>query len=168
MTTADDILAHYGIKGMRWGVRRSQAQLDLIDSHTGHRTPIRYNPKKATVERNADGSLKITASSAREHRKIQKQIDRHPSQDHQNASAAMAKAKKGGTKSLSNKELQDLITRMNLEKQYSQVVPPSGKSKALKAGGKFAGDVLVNVGKQQATKVLNDQATKVVAQVLKK
>lgn len=25
---AEDILAHYGIKGMRWGVRRSQAQLD--------------------------------------------------------------------------------------------------------------------------------------------
>jgi hypothetical protein len=28
MTTTEDVLEHYGIKGMRWGVRRSRQQID--------------------------------------------------------------------------------------------------------------------------------------------
>jgi len=76
-----DILAHYGIKGMKWGVRRSQAQLD--------------------------------AASA----------------DAQSAAAAREKIKKnrGSTKSLSNKELQDMITRMNLEQQYANLASKNSK-----------------------------------------
>lgn len=77
MTTVDDILAHHGIKGMRWGVRRSEKQL-----HSGKGTNV--------------------------------------SEDHANAAAAKAKVKKHGVKSLSNKELQDVINRMNLEQSYAR------------------------------------------------
>jgi hypothetical protein len=47
----------------------------------------------------------------------------HPvSEDHVNAEAAKAHAKKnGGIAALSNKELQDVITRKNLEKQYNEL-----------------------------------------------
>lgn len=116
----DDVLSHFGIKGMHWGVKKSS-------------TPMHS-----------------------------------PSTDHASATAAKAKAKKGGTKTLSNKELQDLITRMNLEQQYSRLVPPSGKSRLLKAGAKFAGDILIGVGKSQVTKLANDQATQLVGSFLKK
>ena len=120
MTTVDEVLAHLGIKGMRWGVRRSRSQID------------------------------------------------GGSEDHRNAAAARAKAKKGGVKALSNKELQDLVNRMNLEQQYSRVVPPSRGKRVMTSGAKFAGDVLVSVGKQQVTKIASDHATKVVGQLLKK
>lgn len=113
--TADDVLEHFGVKGMKWGVRK-----------------------------NRSGSA---------------------SEDAQRADAARKKIKTGGgTKALSNKELQDLVTRMNLEQQYKKLTPPP-KSSAAK---KFVTDILVNVGKQQASKVVSDLATKQVAEAMKK
>lgn len=71
-------LAHYGIKGMKWGVRRA-------DSSSG-------------------GTSKPEASS-----------------DSKMASAAQSKINQGGVRSVSNHELQLLVNRMNLERQYSQL-----------------------------------------------
>jgi 2'-5' RNA ligase len=119
MSDDTDGLTHYGIRGMKWGIRRSKKQLDA-------------------------------------------------STDHQVAETARAKARKGGVKTLSNAELKTLVDRMNLEQQYARVVPPSTGAKFTRAGGKFAGEVLVNVGKQQATKIVNDQATRLVASAFKK
>jgi 2'-5' RNA ligase len=78
------VLEHYGVKGMKWGVR------------------------------NADGG---GAPS------------RAVSDDHKTAVAAQRKISSGGTKTLSNKELQTLLTRMNLERQYSTMMGPPQKSK---------------------------------------
>jgi 2'-5' RNA ligase len=118
---ADKFLAHFGVKGMRWGVRKDRSG----GGHGG-------------------------------------------SDDHNNATAARAKAKKGGVKSLSNKELQDMITRMNLEQQYVRLAPPSKGAIIMRKGSQVVGEILIGVGKSQATKLLNDQATKLVAQALKK
>lgn len=55
-----------------------------------------------------------------------------PSSDDAKAAAdAKAKIKVGGTKVLSNKDLQSLVTRMNLEQQYSRL-SSADKSRARK------------------------------------
>lgn len=115
-----DYLEHFGVKGMRWGVRK------VSDHSSG------------------------------------------ASEDHVNATIARIKAKKGGTKALSNKELQDLITRMNLEQQYVKVVPPSKSAKFTRAGAKVVGEILLGVGKSQVTKIANDHATKLISKAFKK
>lgn len=122
--TAEDavtyVLSHYGIKGMRWGVRR---------------------------RRGADGLVEKSA-------------------DTQNAEKARAKVgKKGNTDALSNKELQDLVTRMNLERQFSTL---TAQNKKPNPALKFVADTLVNVGKQQAQKIAQDQLAQLVAKQLKK
>lgn len=113
----DAYLEHFGVKGMKWGVRRA--------STSASKPPA--------------------------------------SEDATRAAMAKTKLKAGGTKALSTKELQDLVTRMNLEQQFARLQPPSKTKQALG----FVSDVLVSVGKQQVTKLATDQAAKLVEKALK-
>lgn len=124
----DDVLEHYGIKGMRWGVRRSDEQLARA---RGRR---KKSGKPVTPTKKSED-----AAAAEESRK---------------------KAKKGGVESLSNQELQQLNTRLNLEQQYTKLAGPSNRKTA---GAKFAKELAVNVGKQQATRLANEQVAKTLA-----
>jgi len=107
------IIAHYGVKGMRWGVRKSE------------------------------GTSEVSEDAAK-------------------AAGAAVKAKTKGKQALSNDEMQALVTRMNLEKQLSSLTPATRTQK----GAKFAGNLLVNVGKQQAQMLVNDQVNKQVKKAL--
>lgn len=93
----EDILKHFGIKGMRWGIRRDNpgATTSGGGSHVGNVTNL-------------------------------------VSEDHARAAAVTSKIRTGGTKTVSNKELQDVITRMNLEQQYSRL--HSQKTSTLESG----------------------------------
>lgn len=106
-----DILAHYGVKGMRWGV------------------------KKTTTS--------------------------HPdSSDHKTAQSIKLKGRQSGTRALSNKEIQDYMARLNLEKQFRSTTP-SGKITA------FISQLLGGVGRQQITTVANAQASRGIAAALR-
>ena len=89
-------LAHYGVKGMRWGVRRSSSK------STG--------PEEVTLK--TVPGKRVTAQGGR----------RHPaSEDARTAAIYKQKARKSTVDSLSNKELQALVNRMNLEQNYSRL-----------------------------------------------
>lgn len=82
-------LTHYGVKGMKWGVRRSDEQLARTQS----------SPRPQLSE------------------------------DAQNVNRLHAKIATKGTGSLSNQEMRQFLERMNLERQYSQMMSsPPGKS----------------------------------------
>lgn len=74
METADEVLAHFGVKGMKWGIRKDKS------------------------------SSRVTSSDAQKARDAQAIIKRH------------------GTQALDNKDLQHLVTRMNLERQYNNTI----------------------------------------------
>lgn len=88
MSDLDEVLAHYGVKGMKWGVRKNRTG--------GSRPPM--------------------------------------SDDAANAKAARSKVRKGGTKALTNKELQNLVDRMNLEQRYEDL---SVKRSTVSRGQRF-------------------------------
>lgn len=94
--SSEDFLSHYGIKGMKWGVRRSERQLE-----------------KARKRRAAS------------------------SEDSRSAQDAQAKVKKGSVDALSNKELQSMVTRMNLEQQFA-TLNEKANAKTKSAGRQFA------------------------------
>lgn len=96
---ASEFLEHHGIKGQKWGVRRSPKQLQRL--HPG-------------------------------------------SEDFNNKVDINTRSKTSGTHTLSNKELETAIRRMNLEQQYSQL-----SSTKKKSGQGFAGRLLKQQGQQQ-------------------
>jgi hypothetical protein len=109
-------LEHFGIKGMKWGVRRK-------------------NPSSSPTSDDA--------SKAKETLKI---------------------VKKHGTSAVSNKDLQDLVTRMNLEQNYARLT--GTEKKKYFDGKKFTVDIIENIAKKQISSLGNEVATKQIANAL--
>ncbi len=79
------------------------------------------------------------------------------------ARGLQTQVKRGGTQSLSNKDLQDLVTRMNLEKQYSQL---SGQQ--VGQGKRFVTGLLKDSGRELAKNFIVKNAPIGAAWVAKK
>lgn len=110
LSAAEKVLSHYGIKGQKWGVRRTQAQLDAASEDFKRTLSSRSKPSSA----------------------------------------------------LSNQEMQELITRMNLEKQYSQLLASSAVSKQsqsrLSRGAKYATSLVAETANTEVRRVVKGAA----------
>lgn len=91
--TVEDFLAHYGVKGMRWGHRKAESRSSTV-------TVIKTPGKKV---RTSGGH------------------DLPPSADAIRTAKLRQKARASSTHSLSDNELKDLVKRMNLEQQYKDL-----------------------------------------------
>jgi 2'-5' RNA ligase len=95
-----EFLAHYGIKGMRWG-HRKEAPAAVPASAMSH------------VPQGARRKTKIAVQGG----------ENHPAhEDALKVAQAQAKLKKSGPSALSNKELRDMQERLNLERNVTQLV----------------------------------------------
>lgn len=66
----------------------------------------------------------------------------------------------GSTKSLSNAELRQVVERMELERRFTNAEAQSSQASA---GRKFIMDIVIQVGKQQASAYLNKQIASALA-----
>ena len=88
----DDLLNHHGIKGMRWGIRRTQAQL-------GHKPPTEHQ-KRLGKERAAKKAESSPAPQPEDGPRSERNID---------------------AKVVSDQALRDAIARVRLEKEFASL-----------------------------------------------
>lgn len=80
------------------------------------------------------------------------------------ATAAVKKAKSNSVKSLTNEELRTAIQRMQLEQQFNQLRPKG----PVEHGRKFVTQTILQIGKEQTTKIARDQVSTQIGELLKK
>lgn len=95
ITHGNDFLEHYGVKGMKWGQRKN------------HRGPVQASP---TVTRRGKAKVQTSGGQAKK-----------PTGDAIKAAKAQQILKKSGPAALTNRQLKELQTRMNLEKSVKEL-----------------------------------------------
>jgi len=180
----EDELQHWGIPGMRWGVRRYQNKDGSLTKagkkRYGTRTNFervqaakkaaeKYNSKEAKAKRKADA--RAEAEIAKYRKKIGEKDKKDDENDESSDSkpkttsgndAADTKPKKNVLSELSDDDLRVIVNRLNMEKQYRQYMAelhPQTKSVGKKFVEKAFNDVLVPAATQSSRQVLQDQLT---------
>ena len=120
-----DELKHYGIKGMKWGVRRFQNSDGSLTADGKKRYSgdnLKDIQKQVNQGKNVVDGVKKTKTKAAE-KQHEKKIKSDLSQ-------------------MSDKELRDIVNRLNMEERYTQVM----KSRGVETGKSRADKILEYAG----------------------
>lgn len=139
----DSFLEHYGVKGMKWGVRNNGRPEKIV--LTRKKNQFTDNPKTIIAP---SGGRNMPASK-----------------DAKSAARSAQKSKKSSVDALSNAELKSLIARLRLEQEYSTLRTAKAK-RDMSRGKRFAKAVLkfgrTKEGRESA-QVVKDQLSNVTA-----
>lgn len=149
-------IRHYGVKGMKWGVRRKASAL-LSSAGSAARAKRSSMAEARSEKKGMKADAKSAAKAAKVEAKVQKKADkkqefqeklkRPVTEDAVNASKGRDRAGKHGTDALSNKELQSLVTRMNLEQQLANLKDNEKAAKARNSGREYLNDLMKDAGR---------------------
>ena len=174
-TVIDGELVHWGVPGMRWGVRRYQNKDGSLTS-AGKK---RYNSEMAKLR--ADKKVVKTASATKakleklnEERKAaseqkkalfgkkkEKSVDDETKSDETPDARKLMKKKKASK--MTDEELKMVIARMELEKNYKDLIEEvDKKTKRHKNAMGIIEDSIIASGKNIVTQILNQAGSKAV------
>lgn len=124
-------LYHYGILGMKWGVRRTPEQL-------GHRkTKISKNNEKNVQTK----QLVSVQNISKDLGKVVNVLKQHESESVSRKKGQLRESQRKKASEMTNEELQRLIQRMSLEDQYANL-----SSNRIAIGKAYTDEILSGVG----------------------
>lgn len=136
---SDDYLAHYGVLGMKWGVRRTAAQLG--NYVRGKRTQVKRKQSLAKARATREKNRKAAA-------KRQKLLDK-----------GLLSPKK-----MTDAELKAKIERLNLEKEFKKAMAETGND----GGKQYVTNILKKIGENTMTNLGSQAATHIVGEAINK
>lgn len=139
----ENSIYHYGVKGMKWGVRRTPAQL-------GHKVPRRSMSETARI---VAGRAKTGIVKAGNIAKSGVQA----AKEKQNEKAKLS------VKNMTTEELQRRINRLNMEKNYRTLLSEQ-KSAQTSAAQKFVSKQFGNLATKMADKAITKMVDKMFSE----
>lgn len=126
-------LLHYGVLGMKWGVKKARKSSDTVDETRKKSNTQKSNTQKSNTQNsNTKQQSKKFVTKKQKQKQIMEDLN-----------------------SMSDKELRERLNRMQMEQQYIRMMTPE-KSAAKKQVEQF----LINEGRNLASQMLREQIRK--------
>ena len=126
-------LLHYGVLGMKWGVKKARKSSDTVDETRKKSNTQNSNTQKSNTQNsNTKQQSKKFVTKKQRQKQIMEDLN-----------------------SMSDKELRERLNRMQMEQQYIRMMTPE-KSAAKKQVEQF----LINEGRNIASQMLREQIRK--------
>lgn len=164
---ADDFLEHFGIKGQKWGIRRSERELQKargvkpwekaakkVKRSIKERKEVRDHEKRLNKPVSKLSAREIRLETARAERESELKRARSGSTQ-QNQSSGTVSNKRPSQ--MSTDELQQMVNRLRLEQQYAELTSQQRQKKqsaALKLLADIARPTAVDLGKKYLNRAL--------------
>ena len=147
-------LAHYGVLGMKWGVRRTEAQLARLGKRVDKlkakkKQQDKLNRAKKKLDKLMEEEKSLKSALKNKPKKVKEEKD----SKHEKPTKVKKKLSE-----LTDEELNAAINRKNLEKRYMELVSPSAPEKEKKKI--FDGRSFISKLAQQSAEDLGVQVTK--------
>lgn len=161
---SQDELAHYGILGMKWGVRRTEAQLARLGKRVD-----KLKAKKKQQDKLDRAKKKLDKLMAEEE-SLKSALKKKPKKVKEEKEPKPEKVKpvkkKKKISELTDDELRSVINRIEMEKKYKELTTTKETKKKIFDGRSFLSNVLQRSGEELGTQVVKYAGAKAINKIL--
>lgn len=172
---ADDFLEHFGIKGQKWGIRRSERELQKargvkpwekaaknVKRSIKERKEVRDHEKRLSKPVSKLSAREIRLETARAERENELKRARSGANQPNQSSGKVSNKRPS---QMSTDELQQMVNRLRLEQQYAELTSQQRQKKqsaALKLLGDIVRPTAVDLGKKYLSRALGVKINKLL------